>query len=91
MTRVDVIEEAYVNNIFKVIKWAEGDYEFDFEPVREFLNELYDDVESRVCKNCKRFKNEWCSILEGASAKYTLDYLDENNFGCNRFRKKEIK
>ena len=93
MTREDAIEKAYANNIFKVNKWSEDGYEFNFEPVREFLNELYDDVESRVCKNCKYLDIPTVEHLshlrfykKGFSMHTYFDYeVVTDDFGCIRF------
>ena len=54
----------------------------------DLIDRIYDDFESRICKNCKYYNNGNCPILQGASVKYVLDWLDET-FGCNKFERKE--
>ena len=56
--------------------------------LEKILNKIYDDLESRVCKNCAKYRDGKCRIFQGARCKCTLDVLDDKNFGCNRFERR---
>ena len=69
------------------------------EKVVELKNKIYDDFESRVCKNCKwfEFKKEerfWDEELIGYCKKSELwngvyKRIEIDDFGCNRFERRE--
>ena len=44
----------------------------------ELIDDIYNDFESRICKNCKHKKRLICKKLQN---------LFKNNFGCNRFER----
>ena len=49
--------------------------------VRDFINKIYDDFESRICKNCTMFGN--CLIRNA------LTHIDLTGFGCVDFERKD--
>ena len=53
--------------------------------VEEIINKIYDDFESRICKNCIHYdkKDKVCILLD-------MGVLN-NTFGCKAFEQKEIK
>ena len=68
------------------------------EKLEYFIDEIYDDFESRVCKNCKYFnEDEGCTNelntlkFKDMFGKWEEPLYLENmkNFGCNRFEKKK--
>ena len=62
--------------------------EYERKQIRRLIDLIIEDYESRICKNCKHFKNSECRIFQGAKAQCTIYELDEN-FGCNKFERKE--
>ena len=53
----------------------------------ELVNEIFNEIENMVCKNCKHFANVFKDKKIGYCVK-----LDKNlpfDFGCNRFERKE--
>ena len=68
------------------------DNENDFNNIRKLINKIYDDFESRVCKNCKYFVEcndgyHYCNNINNTG----LNGIITPDFGCNRFEKKENK
>ena len=57
------------------------------DDVTNLINQIYDDFDSRICKNCKYWKKYVNTSLcnEG-----TLDFIIETNedFGCNKFERR---
>jgi len=49
-----------------------------------FIDEIYDDFESRICKNCEYYKNGICVCDNSLLVAYAVD----KDFGCNKFKKK---
>ena len=65
------------------------------EDWEHIIDKIFDDFESRVCKNCK-YNNKMCTYQESIKVycKVTRgeDYgCDFDDFGCNRFERTEIK
>ena len=74
------------------------------DDVEELINKIYDDFESRVCKNCEYIRYPKDKTYEGkakcmknCSSSTTAviingDYFEytivEPNFGCNKFERK---
>lgn len=56
--------------------------------VRHLIDKIYDDFQSRTCKNCKeQSKDEGCPIYYEA---YNLHFAeDSKDFGCLKFERKE--
>ena len=54
----------------------------DFE---KRIDEIYDDFESRVCKNCFYYFEETCVCDESP---LVTEIVDEN-YGCNKFKRRE--
>lgn len=64
----------------------------------ETVNAIYDDIESRVCKNCKYYyeTESLCNKMPEDDS-WILDYMDrtvpnaqfcpDDDFGCNRFER----
>jgi len=73
---------------------GEGD-KIHYSVAYDVINEIFDDLESRTCKNCK-YNFCGCSIQDMIlefKDKYGIEPLNFDDFGCNRFekKKKEIK
>lgn len=57
--------------------------------IKQFINQVYDDFESRTCENCEFYKEENKQCTNEASIAYTSQeaiYFDD---GCNKFEKKD--
>jgi len=83
MTREEAKEIIYYSFFEK------GKYGLTKNNIFKLINKIYNDFESRTCKNCSQYKDGKCRIFQGAKCKYTLDVIDDKNFGCNRFERKE--
>lgn len=55
------------------------------------INEIYDDFESRTCENCKYCIDDGSSgyVCKGMSDVIHISSIDD--FGCNKFERKENK
>ena len=69
----------------------------DDTTLKEFIEDIYDDFESRVCKNCKFYiesiddkESEMVDMITGCSQIYIeTNYLYSlKDFGCNKFERK---
>ena len=71
MTREEAKEELWqrgnINTLGKV-------------DANEIIDKIYDDFESRICKNCKHYESDWC-----CDNAFVVDEI----FGCNRFEPKD--
>ena len=57
---------------------------YDYQNLKMAVDKIYDDFESRTCKNCKHGGN--CSIQYSA----TIDFAKEpNNFSCEAWEPKQ--
>ena len=52
--------------------------------IKQLINEIYDDFESRVCKNWFYYFEETCVCDESP---LVTEIVDEN-YGCNKFKRK---
>jgi hypothetical protein len=75
MTREEVFFEVLKNRDGEVIEYGK---------VYEIINEIYDDFESRVCKNCFYYFEGTCVCDESP---LVTEIVDEN-YGCNKFKEK---
>lgn len=50
---------------------------------REIINEIYDDIESRICSNCVYYK-----MTEGGYTCSLSTSYQEPDYGCNKFIRK---
>jgi len=78
-----VFEEMFEYCFDKILKLP-----YKGSVVDAFIDKIYDDLESRVCKNCSKYKDGECRIFQGAKFKCTLDILNNKNFGCNKFERR---
>ena len=68
----------------ELYSYFENDIEvLNKDDVIKLVNQIYDNFQKWICKNCAWFNDGKCVNPLG-----TLDYEDEN-FGCNRFEKIE--
>ncbi len=80
MTRTDAL--------MKVLKERDEEDKIHYSKVYEIVNEIFDDFENRICRNCKYFIKTKRELLCSNPVNY--DYIITNkNFGCNRFERKE--
>lgn len=91
MTRDDAVSKY-------TMVWQEDDHWNDYS-IEEVVNKIYDDFESRVCKNCKFYDKEdfLCNVIPESDS-WIMDALDravpnaqfcpDDDFGCNKFKKK---
>ncbi len=62
---------------------------------RIVIDEIFDDFDSRICKNCKYFKKEtddfgFCEYVFKKENKNSINvFLVKENFCCNRFERRE--
>ncbi len=56
--------------------------------IRQGINSIYDDIESRTCENCKYLSNIY---VGGGCEKLIGEYhfIPPKNFGCNKFERKQ--
>ncbi len=54
---------------------------------KDILDKVYDDFESGTCENCKWYKN----VGESYRVCLLYDIAYGKDFGCNKFKLKEIK
>ena len=81
----------------KALKWFTVKT-LDKEAVRLFesaIDKIYDDFESRICKNCRFYDNQFNLCLNDKIGTY-VSVLDtkillkvDADFGCNRFERRE--
>ena len=73
--------------------------------VEDLVNEMFDDFDSRICKNCKHMRyphdktyNGYAKCIKGCASTTIIMYTNDNhfdnevvepNFGCNKFERKE--
>ncbi len=89
MTREEAKEIIYYSSFEK------GKYGLTKDNIFKLINRIYDDFESRVCKNCKYYNpaHKVCENRKNIQPfeidnKYVNIFTD-GNFGCNRFERKE--
>ena len=84
MTREEA--KKVIRNIGEGWAVSEGD-------VEELIDKIYDDFESKICKNCKYFKGTGmianCSNLEVGKMNGGAFIDVDENFGCNKFERRE--
>jgi len=61
-----------------------------------FIRSIYNDFESRTCKNCKFYTDSMCMNHEVDSMADSVPEMTDNinvdeTFGCNRFEEKLVK
>ena len=82
MTREEAIYKVN-NQVF------EADYDTGLvmypDSAERIIKEIYDDFESRVCKNCFYYFEETCVCDESP---LVTEIVDEN-YGCNKFKRRE--
>ena len=83
MTREDAIRKAY----------SIANMPIEDTLLKELIDEIYDEFEDRICKNCKYYFDGRCEnhrVDEMIDPNSEFDYYIEveKNFGCNRFVKK---
>ena len=81
MTREEAIYK--VNNQVFEADYDTGLVMYPDSAVR-IIKEIYDDFESRVCKNCFYYFEETCVCDESP---LVTEIVDEN-YGCNKFKRK---
>jgi len=88
MTREEAEEEWY-----QYVEDNTVNYTLSSQTVKnmfDFIQEIYDNFESRTCKNCKF---DWCGC-DIRDAIFRISKLDDvempnlDDFGCNRFERK---
>jgi len=72
---------------------GEGD-KIHYSIVYEIINEIFDDIESRTCENCKYYKEEgnYCNNEENEIFEfdnYKKMKVPDWKFSCNRFERKK--
>ena len=55
--------------------------------IDSFIQEIYEDFDSRICKNCKWYQNEVCVNDESLLC---CEFTDEF-FGCKLFKDRKVK
>ena len=55
--------------------------------IKQLINEIYDDFESRVCGNCEHFNNFYKTCRMGYAFCIATKKVRED-FGCNKFKRK---
>jgi len=64
------------------------------DPFEDIVDEIYNNFESRICKNCKwihkgQYEGEfWCINPKNSIIAEDGMFVNEN-FGCNRFERRE--
>ena len=53
-----------------------------YNDTRKALDDIYDDIDARLCENCKAYAPQ-------AGHCVTLDKYFEQDFGCNKFERKD--
>jgi len=83
-------EEAYqkIEEIFENADYVAGCPCVCEDSFENIVDEVYNDFESRICKNCKYFIKIKKRLLCSHPINYDYIITDEN-FGCNRFERKE--
>ena len=92
MTREEA--KKRINCVKEVVK---NDFEeYEDEIVRadfmyKLIDEIFDEFESRVCKNCKHFKSKsgLCGLWENGVMNEASFFNVDEDFGCNRFERRE--
>ena len=59
--------------------------EYNVPTMKEHIDKIYDDFESRVCENCSRV-NDPCEI---ALVAFYDEGMNLQYFGCNKFERKD--
>ncbi len=75
MTRKEALTES-----IRRLSANHGDYTLDIH--KKFIDEIYDDFESRICDRCSWYTGYSC----GGSA---YEFPCGKGFGCNKFIKKD--
>jgi len=75
-----VFEKTFMYCLDKVLKLPYRGSEVDV-----FIDRIYDDFESRVCKNCLYYFKETCVCDESP---LVTEIVDEN-YGCNKFERRK--
>ena len=73
--------------LFKILMSKGTVFFFTKEELREFINTIFDDFESRTCKNCKYFiKDKFVCCNSKAP---TIVQINDDSFGCSKFERGE--
>ena len=81
MTREEAIKKLFdVSSDLGLVETIEA---------RIIIEEIFDDFESRVCKNCKHFTSFGKKMGIGICSNFTKNINVANDFGCNRFERRE--
>jgi len=83
-------EEAHETDLYRLdIEYIDGQKEFQIGSfkVHKLINKIFDNFESRVCKNCD-FYAEFEGVCINGDIPLCSDIV-ERTFGCNEFERKE--
>ena len=53
-----------------------------------FIDKIYDDMDKRICSNCKHYDYGYCSILTFPSDADTTELEVSETFGCSEWEDK---
>jgi len=53
----------------------------DDTTLKEFIDEIYQDFNNRICNNCKYYHQKWVCLEIGNG-----NFFPDKNFGCNHFK-----
>ena len=61
----------------------------DAIPMDDAIDMIYDDLESRICKNCKHNYNGRCMLIDDWDGynDEPCEWAPPTNFGCNKFER----
>ena len=74
--------------LMKVLKERDEEDKIHYSKVYEIVNEIFDDFENRICRNCKYLIRTKKGLLCSHPINYDYIITDES-FGCNKFERKE--
>jgi hypothetical protein len=63
--------------------------EYEKQQIRKLIDLLLEGMQNRICKNCTYFSKNICLNLQNALMNGDESISVEENFGCNRFERKE--
>ena len=86
-------EEAF-ENLDALAKSINGKL-VDYSDVSHLIDAVYNDFNSRICKNCKyyeikeNYRNKVCVLIDDKMSEHYMGYfMPQPNFGCNRFKRR---
>lgn len=57
------------------------------DDVEDLINQIYDDFDSRICKNCKYWQDYTDTLSICCNGTLEFRIATPKNFGCNKFER----